>query len=41
MAEFKLPYYKGHIDCTIPDELVAGVLVSKLKVTYLQCLNKN
>ena len=29
MAEFKLPYYKGHIDCTIPDELVAGVLVSK------------
>ena len=29
MAEFKLPHYKGHIDCTIPDELVAGVLVSK------------
>lgn len=29
MAEFKLPYYKGHIDCTISDELVAGVLVSK------------
>lgn len=29
MAEFKLPYYKVHIDCTIPDELVAGVLVSK------------
>lgn len=29
MAEFKLPYYKGHIDCTIHDELVAGVLVSK------------
>lgn len=29
MAEFKLPYYKGHINCTIPDELVAGVLVSK------------
>lgn len=29
MAEFKLRYYKGHIDCTIPDELVAGVLVSK------------
>lgn len=29
MAEFKLPYYKGHIDCTILDELVAGVLVSK------------
>lgn len=29
MAEFKLPYYKGHIYCTIPDELVAGVLVSK------------
>lgn len=29
MAEFKLPYYKGHIDCIIPDELVAGVLVSK------------
>jgi len=29
MAEFKLPYYKGHIVCTIPDELVAGVLVSK------------
>lgn len=29
MAEFKLPYCKGHIDCTIPDELVVGVLVSK------------
>ncbi len=29
MAEFKLPYYKGHINCTIPNELVAGVLVSK------------
>ena len=29
MAEFKLPYYKGHINCTIPNELVAGGLVSK------------
>ena len=29
MAKFKLPYYKEHIECEIPDELVAGVLVSK------------
>ena len=29
MANFKLPYYKGHIDCNIPDELVAAVLTSK------------
>lgn len=29
MAEFKLPYYKGHINLNLPDELVAGVLVSK------------
>ena len=29
MANFKLPYYKGHIDCSIPDELVAAVLTSK------------
>ena len=31
MANFKLPYYKGHIDYNIPDELVAGVLVSKVE----------
>ena len=29
MANFKLPYYKGHIDCNIPDKLVAAVLTSK------------
>ena len=29
MANFKLPYYKGHIDYNIPDELVAAVLTSK------------
>lgn len=29
MAYFQLPYYKGYLDCTIPDELVAGELVSK------------
>lgn len=29
MADFKLPYYKGHIDLSIPDELINGVLVSK------------
>ena len=29
MANIKLPYYKGHIDCNLPDELIAGVLTSK------------
>ncbi len=29
MANFKLPYYKGYIEYQIPDELVAGVLVSQ------------
>ena len=29
MANFKLPYYKGHIEYQIPDELIAGVLVSQ------------
>lgn len=29
MANFKLPYYKGHINYEIPDELVNGVLVSQ------------
>ena len=29
MAKFKLPYYRGHIEYQIPDELVAGVLVSQ------------
>ena len=29
MAKFHLPYYKGHVDFEIKDELVAGVLVSK------------
>ena len=29
MAKFKFPYYKSHIEYEIPDELVAGVLVSK------------
>lgn len=29
MANLKLPYYKGHIDCNIPDELVAAILTSK------------
>mgnify|MGYP003292206490 CR=1 FL=1 len=31
MANFKLPYYKDHIDFNIADELVAGVLVSKVE----------
>ena len=31
MANFKLPYYKEHIDFNIADELVAGVLVSKVE----------
>ena len=29
MAKFKLPYYKEHISVEIPDEQLAGVLVSK------------
>ena len=29
MSNFKLPYYKGHIEYSIPDELVNGVLVSQ------------
>ena len=29
MANFKLPYYKGHINYEIPDELINGVLVSQ------------
>ena len=29
MANFKLPYYKGHIEYQIPDELINGVLVSQ------------
>ena len=29
MANIKLPYYKGHIDCNLPDELIAGILTSK------------
>ena len=29
MANYKLPYYKGYIDLNIPDDEVAGVLVSK------------
>ena len=29
MAHFKLPYYKGYLECDIPDEEVRGVLVSK------------
>ena len=39
MAEFKLPYYKGHIDCTIPDELVVGVLVSKTE-SYVRTMSE-
>ena len=31
MANFKLPYYKEHIDFNIADERVAGVLVSKVE----------
>ena len=31
MAQFKLPYYKDHIDFNIADEKVAGVLVSKVE----------
>ena len=31
MANFKLPYYKDHIDFNIADEKVAGVLVSKVE----------
>ena len=29
MANFKLPYYKGHINLEIADDKLAGVLVSK------------
>mgnify|MGYP002519808281 CR=1 FL=1 len=29
MANIKLPYYKGHIDCNLSDELIAGILTSK------------
>ena len=29
MANFKLPFYKGHIECNIPDEKINAVLVSK------------
>ncbi len=35
MAKFKLPYYKGHIEYQIDDELVAGVLVSQTE-NYVQ-----
>lgn len=31
MAKFKFPYYKGHVDYEIKDELVNGVLVSKVE----------
>ena len=31
MANFKLPYYKGHIDLHLDDELVNAVLVSKVE----------
>ena len=31
MANFKLPYYKGHIDLHLEDELVNAVLVSKVE----------
>lgn len=31
MAKFKFPYYKGHIDYEIKDELINGVLVSKVE----------
>lgn len=39
MAEFKLPYYKGHINLNLPDELVAGVLVSKTE-SYIPNLSE-
>lgn len=29
MANIKLPYYKGHIDCNIPNELIGAVLTSQ------------
>ena len=31
MAHFKLPYYKGHVDFQLEDELVNAVLVSKVE----------
>lgn len=31
MAHFKLPYYKGHVDFHLEDELVNAVLVSKVE----------
>ena len=31
MANFKLPYYKGHINLQLEDDLVNGVLVSKVE----------
>lgn len=31
MAKFKLPYYKEHVSFELPDELVNGVLVSKVE----------
>lgn len=39
MAEFKLPYYKEHINLNLPDELIAGVLVSKTE-TYVPNLSE-
>lgn len=29
MVNLKLPYYKGHIECNLPEELVAAILTSK------------
>ncbi len=39
MANFKLPYYKGHIDLTLDDSKVNGVLVSKVE-DYLPLLSE-
>ena len=40
MANYKLPYYKGHINLNIPDEQVAGVLVSKTE-SYVPTLSES
>lgn len=37
MAVFKLPYYKDHIELNLPDEKIAGVLVSKVEEYVPEC----
>lgn len=40
MAEFKLPYYKEHMNLNLPDELVNGVLLSKTE-SYIPKLSES